>query len=267
MTKPIDATELQNSLHTHTLGRHAELHGEIGSTNSRAVELARQGAPSGTLVLAELQTQGRGRLRRRWHAPRGSSLLMSLLLRPPLAPRQAQRLTMVCSLAAIEGIRRVTGLEGQVKWPNDVYLQERKLGGVLTELGLEGQALVYAVVGMGLNINLDVAALPEVMTPATSLSAALGREVSRLDVLVAILEAAEERYDRLVTGWSPAAEWCEHLLTLGRDVSVSAGDEVIEGRAEGVDDDGALLVRTRDGGLRTVVAGDVSLRRRAPGAA
>ncbi len=260
MTDSLNREALQRALRTHTLGRNVELYAEIGSTNTRAAELAREGAPDGTLVLAELQTLGRGRLDRRWHAPAGSSLLMSLLLRPPLLARQAQRLTMLYSLAAVEGIFTVTGLEARIKWPNDVYLYEHKLGGILTELGLDGSSLTYAVLGMGLNVNLDAQALPEVMTPAISLSSALGRPVARLDLLVAILEAAERRYDRLLSGWSPADEWRRHLLTLGRRVKVSSAGERFDGEAEGIDEDGALLVRTADGVLRQVLAGDVTLR-------
>ena len=263
MDAPIDNQALQQALDARYVGRSAECHDEIGSTNARAAEWARAGAPDGALVCAEVQTAGRGRLDRRWHAPRGSSLLMSLIFRPPLAPRQSQRMTMILSLAAVEAIGRIAGLAARVKWPNDVYLAEHKVGGILTELGVQGEALAYVIVGMGLNVNLDVSALPEVATPATSLSAALGRPVPRLPLLTAILEGIERRYDRLRAGWSPAEEWREHLLTVGRRVTVRAGDEeTLEGVAEGVDADGALLVRDSAGVLRRILAGDVTLRGR-----
>ena len=260
MSDAIRGAALQAALRTRYVGRSAECYDEIGSTNARAAEWARAGAPDGALVCAEEQTAGRGRLARRWHAPRGSSLLVSLIFRPPLFPRQAQRMTMITSLGAVEAIRRVAGLAAGVKWPNDIYLAERKAGGILTELGVRGEALEYVVVGMGLNVNLDVAALPEVATPATSLSAALGRPVPRLELLAAILEGIERRYDRLRERWSPAEEWRERLLTVGRRVVVRAGDEALEGLAEGVDPDGALLVRGAEGALHRVLAGDVTLR-------
>jgi len=261
MQRQITYETLSALLTTRYVGRRAEFHAELGSTNTRAMELAEAGAPDGTLVLAERQTAGRGRLGRRWHAPAGSSLLMSLVLRPALAPRQAQRMTMVCSLAAVEAIERLTGLRAAIKWPNDVYIGERKVGGVLTELGLQGEALRYVVVGMGLNVNFDPDQLQNVMAPATSLSAEVGRLVPRLPLLAAILEGVERRYERMRAGWSPHVEWETHLLTRGRRVSVGTEEGTFDGLAEGVDEDGALIVRRDDGALVRVLAGDVTLRK------
>jgi BirA family biotin operon repressor/biotin-[acetyl-CoA-carboxylase] ligase len=247
-------------LTTRCLGRSLEVYEEIDSTNTRAVALARAGAPEGTLILAEAQTAGRGRLGRQWFAPPGSSLLMSLLLRPALAAAQAQRLTMICSLAAVAAIRRVSGLVAQVKWPNDIALNGKKAGGMLAELGLRGEQLDYAVVGLGLNVNLDLRALPEVLSPPTSLLVEAGRALSRLELLLALLEEAEARYDGLAKGESCHEEWRAHLATLGQPVRVGTPEDVIEGVAEDVDADGALLVREPGGALRRVLAGDVTLR-------
>jgi len=255
--------ELQARLGTRFVGRQAELYETIDSTNTRAVQAAQEGAPDGTLILAEWQSQGRGRLGRRWLAPTGSSLLLSLIFRPPLKPSQAQRMTMVCSLGAVAAIARVAGLQVQVKWPNDLLLEGKKLGGVLTELGMgEQRALAYVVVGMGINVNLDPTILGDVLTPATSLQAVLGRPVSRLDLLAALLEEIEARYEKLRAGWSPREEWRAHLATLGQHVEVKAGEELIQGTAEDIDEDGALLVRTPEGELRRILAGDVTLRGR-----
>lgn len=242
------------------LGREMEIYAEIDSTNARAVALAQNGAPEGLLVLAEHQTQGRGRLGRQWFAPPFSSLLFSLLLRPPLQVGQAQRATMLCSLAMVEAVHEVTGLKASIKWPNDLLLQGGKLGGVLTELGARGALLDYAVVGIGLNVNLDLAALPPVMTPPASLSAVLGHKVSRAALLGAFLRYAEAHYEALKEGWSPHGAWREHLATLGERVTVGTPEEIIEGWAEDVDADGALLVRTTDGALQRILAGDVTLR-------
>lgn len=264
MNHELSRASLEARLTTRVIGRHLELHGEIDSTNTRAVTLAREGTPDGTLVLAERQTRGRGRLGRRWFAPKGTSLLLSLVLRPKLLPRQALRAMMICSLATVEAIRRTSGLSVQVKWPNDIVAHGAKLGGFLTELGLRGRQLDYVVVGMGLNVNLDISALPAWPTPPTSLSAVVGHPVSRLELLVAILEEIETRYYKMCAGWSPHQEWREHLATLGQLVCVTGSQGSIEGVAEDVDQDGALLVRTGDGELRRVLADDVTLRGHPP---
>lgn len=260
MEDSLTFSAIQERLTTRLIGRNLELYEVIDSTNTRAVALARASAPEGTLVLAEEQTAGRGRLGRRWHAPKGSSLLMSLILRPPILSRQAQRVTMIISLAAIQAIAQVSGLRAGIKWPNDIVLGDKKVGGILTELGVHGERLDYVVVGLGLNVNLDVSSLPDLMAPATSLSAEAGRLVLRLGLLLALLEGAEARYERLCQGWSPHEEWREHLVTLGQMVRVGTPEEVIEGLAEDVDADGALQVRTKGGVLRSVWVGDVTLR-------
>ena len=264
MCDALSRETILSRLATRVIGRSLECHQRIDSTNARAVALARSGAADGTVVLAEWQTEGRGRLGRRWFSPPGSSLLMSLVLRPSLAPRQAQRATMICSLAAVEAIAQVTGLTAQLKWPNDIAVDDKKLGGVLTELGSEGRRLTYVVVGMGLNVNLDVSALPTIMAPATSLLEQTGHRVSRTDLLVVLLRELEIRYDRLAAGWSPHSEWREHLDTLGQRVQVSSCESLVEGTAEDVDADGALLVRTDRGELRSVVVGDATLRGHLP---
>ena len=248
------------ALHTRLVGRHLEAHHEIDSTNTRAAQLAVEGAADGTLVIADAQTAGRGRLGRAWHAPAKSSLLLSVVLRPPLSPTQAQRMTMLCSLALVEAIHTVTGVRAHIKWPNDVQIRDRKVAGLLAEAGLRGDRLSHVIVGMGVNVNLDVSMLPPLMAPATSLSDELGRRVSRLDLLVAVIEAIEARYLEACQGWAPHTEWRQHLATLGQHVRLREGNEVVEGMAEDVDPDGALLLRTADSGLRRVLVGDVTLR-------
>lgn len=265
MDGPLDGAEIRARLNTRIVGRALEVHPVIDSTNDRAVALARGGAPEGLVVVAEEQTAGRGRLGRRWHAPPGGALLVSLLFRPPLEPAQAQRVTMVCSLAAVRAVGEVCGLQARIKWPNDVVVADAKLGGLLTELGVSAGALEYVVVGIGLNVNLDVAQLPDLAAPATSLSAELGRPVSRPDLLVAFLRRVDDLYLRLRSGWSPREAWRDALATLGREVAVGTPEETVHGVAEDVDDDGALVVRTPGGEARRILAGDVTLRGHHPG--
>jgi BirA family biotin operon repressor/biotin-[acetyl-CoA-carboxylase] ligase len=233
-----------------------------------AWRLARADAPEGTVVLADVQTAGRGRLQRSWWAPAGSSLLLSVLLRPGWPARHAQRLTMVCSLAVCEAIAVLAGVEARVKWPNDVLIEGRKVCGILAELdvgpGLGGETLQTAVVGIGINVNLEFEGAPKLMAPATSLMLAAGRAISREELLVALLVGVERRYVAVCQGWSYHREWAGRMATLGREVKVSGATETWRGVAVDVDADGALLVRTEEGAVRRVLAGDVTLHEETP---
>ena len=262
----LSVESIEKGLTTAFMGCRVIYYRSIGSTNDVARELAAQGAPEGTLVIADEQTAGKGRLGRRWLAPPGTSLLMSLLFRPHfLASYQAQRLTMICSLAIVEAIEALTGLTAAIKWPNDIVVQGKKAGGILTELGSTGEGLDYVIVGLGLNVNLDfraVEAMGELAATATSLSQELGREVSRLALLWRILENVEGRYQRLQVGELPHGEWAYRLITLHNHIIVNTPQGLVEGWAEGVDADGALILRTDCGGRQRVLAGDVTLRKR-----
>lgn len=235
---------------------------QTGSTMDEARRLAEQGAPDGTLVATDYQTAGRGRLDRHWQAAPASSLLLSFIFRPAIASHQVQQLTMLCGLALAESVEAETGLPVGLKWPNDLEIGGAKVGGILTEVEMSGVRVSYAVVGVGLNVNQDPQQLSRpLLTQATSLSAELGRPVARLPLLWAVLHTVEARYLALGTG-APGlhAEWARRLVTLGRTVTVSTGDAVWEGTAEGVDADGALLVRRADGSLERIMAGDVTVR-------
>lgn len=258
----LSAGEIEGVLTTTVIGRNLVYLREVTSTNDVARTLASEGAADGTVVIADYQAQGRGRLGRQWVAPPGSSLLLSVILRLPLAPEQAQRLTMVCGLALLDAVRQTTGLELGLKWPNDVVAGEKKVAGILTELELRPGSpcrVDYAIVGLGLNVTLAAGDLPaELLIPATSLSDLAGERVRRLPLLVALLAAIEARYLQLRAGRSPHDEWSRRLATMHRRVVVSGGVQAIEGVAEGVDHDGALLVRLDDGSLERIVAGDVT---------
>jgi len=256
----LSTESIKRGLKTDLIGQSIAYYSFIGSTNEVLKELAAQGAPEGTLVIADEQTAGRGRLGRKWLAPPGTSLLMSLLFRPDLAPDQAQRLTTICSLATADAIEGLTGLPAGLKWPNDICIRGRKAGGILTESGTTGGRLDYVIVGMGLNVNLAVSALPELSGIATSLFQELGREVSRLELLWKILAGIEMRYESLRRGKSPHEEWAARLINLGRQVQVTTPRGVLAGWAEGVDADGALILRTSDGQRQRILAGDVTLR-------
>ena len=260
----LSVESIKRGLKTDFIGRSIVYYSSIGSTNDLLKELAAQGAPEGTLVIADEQTAGKGRQGRRWLAPPGTGLLLSLLFCPDLAPSQAQRLTMICSLAIADAVEGLTGLSVGLKWPNDIFIRGKKAGGILTESGTTGGRLDYVIVGMGLNVNLAISALPELIGMATSLSQELGREVSRLELLWEILEGIEARYKSLRKGELPHGEWAARLINLGRQVQVTTPHGVLAGWAEGVDADGALILRTPGGQRQRILAGDVTLQSSAP---
>ena len=263
----LSADRILAGLKTGVVARNLHYLAETGSTMEEARRLAEQGAPDGTVVIADYQTAGRGRLKRRWQALPGSSLLLSLIFRPTIASHQVQQLTMLCGLAVAESVEAETGLPVGLKWPNDLEISGAKIGGILTEVELSGVHVSYAVVGVGLNVNLDPQELSGPLpVRASSLSAELGRPVARLPLLWAVLQAVEARYLALGTGAQALhAEWAARLATIGRMVTVSTGDRAWDGLAEGVDADGALLVRRADGSLERIIAGDVSVRSSAKG--
>lgn len=255
-----------------------EHHASIGSTNDRARELAHAGAPEITLVSADEQLTGRGRQNRAWFTPPGTALAISLLTRPAIAASHAMRLTMLAGLAAVEGIEQATGLRLDLKWPNDVVTLNndqltlsndqwpvdplpltRKVGGILTEASFQGDSIEYAVVGLGINVNVDFSGNAELQTIATSLKTLRGNEIDRAVVLKAIVAACVERYAWLHDGERLREAWAARLINLGREIRVQLDDEIITGRSDGVDDDGALLLRTPDGQVQRLLSGDVTL--------
>lgn len=258
--RELTAEAIANALTTQRLGRPVLIFEQVGSTNDLAHEQARAGARDGLLLLAEEQTAGRGRLDRSWWAPAGTCLLMSLLLRPALPLPLAGQLTMRMGLGAAEGIAQVTGVEPQLKWPNDLLVGGRKLGGMLTELNSADGRLNYAVLGLGLNVNVDFArdgAPADVTGLATSLLLETGREVDRVALLAAILARIEHWYAGPMAHESPHQAWAARLDTLGRRVRVALTGGALEGVAIGVTPEGALLVREDGGAVRTVWSGDV----------
>ena len=210
----------------------------------------------GTAVLAEEQTAGRGRLGRAWVSPAGKNIYVTLVMRPP-APKL--RVLSIVSPLAIAEVLEGIGLTPRLKWPNDVLVGGRKIAGILIETELSGDAVKYALVGIGLNVNFDVEATPEIADIATSVRRELGRDASREELLAALLNAFEARYEQALEGDAVFQAWRSRLETLGRRVRATLGERVEEGVAEDVDTEGNLLVRRDDGSLAVVEAGDVTL--------
>lgn len=252
-----DLSATRMLLHTRRLGREIDHLPVTGSTMDIARARARAGEPEGYTVMAEEQTAGRGRLGRVWVAPPGVNISVSVLLRP--TSHQMKRLGMSVPLAVADAVEEVSGLTPLLKWPNDVRVNGRKLCGILIEAAMLGDTPSFAIAGIGLNVNLDAAAYPEIAGIATSIATERGRPVSREHTLAALLNALERHYDRR-DGDALRQEWRSRLETLGQQVSVTFAGRTERGVAEDVDEEGSLLLRLRDGRLLTFPAGEVTLR-------
>lgn len=259
-------TAIKAQLTTNILGRRIELHPQVGSTNDLVRQAGQRGASEGLVVLAEEQVAGRGRLGRTWVASPGCCVLCSVLLRPRFSPQQAFYVTIVAAVAIHRALKVVGGgvLSPAIKWPNDVLLNGRKVAGILSESEFSGGEWAFSVLGFGINVNLQKEQFGELRDAATSLSAELGREVDRVEVLARVLSELESLYLLLQGGQSGTvhAEWVRNLETLGKRVSITepgsgeAGSPV-QGKALRVDPGGALVVLTDGGVERRILAGDV----------
>lgn len=255
--------ELEEALVGLPVGHPLEYHERIGSTNERAKAWARDGAPAGALVVADLQTAGRGRFGRRWVAPTGSSILASVILRPTVAVVQAPLVTLAWATGTREALADVTGRAVQVKWPNDLVFEGRKIAGILTESILSQDGIDALVVGFGVNVNQEPG--EDVQGGATSLRILAGREFGRGEVLRRILEAGHRSVGLLEReGPEGILDLLRrHSSILGRDVTLVLGGESHSGRAVDIDSDGRLVLET-DRGLFRASAGEVTTRRDLP---
>lgn len=252
--------EVADGLHVRLIGRSLVYHAETDSTNSRAWQLGEEGAPAGTVVIADQQTAGKGRLGRRWCSPPGVNLYLSVLLRPDLEPRQAPQLTFMTSLAVARAVELCSGLRPTVKWPNDVLIGGRKLAGLLNEMSAETEQIHFLVLGIGVNLNMQAAQFPDDLRyPATSLAQELGAPVSRTDfcrTLLAELDRLYLEYER--GGFDVLREgWLGYFDLRGRRVLVEGPQRTLLGEVTGIDHDGALLLLLDNGMLERVLAGDV----------
>jgi BirA family transcriptional regulator, biotin operon repressor / biotin---[acetyl-CoA-carboxylase] ligase len=249
---------------TKVMGRDIRVFKETTSTNDVIEKLARDGVKEGVVVFAESQTRGRGRLGRKWISPPRRGLWFSVLLRPDLRPQEATRLTIASATALRRAIELQTALKPQIKWPNDILVHGKKVAGILIELNAELDRVKYVVLGIGVDVNLNVADLPsELRNVATSLRIEQDGPVSRPELAVAILRELDRDYARVGSNRFPALadEWEEHCITLGRRVLIRVGERQIRGRAESLGEDGELLLRTDHGHLERVAGGDVTLEK------
>jgi BirA family transcriptional regulator, biotin operon repressor / biotin---[acetyl-CoA-carboxylase] ligase len=241
-------------LKTAIVGRNILYYRTLPSTMDFAKKLAREGMGEGVVVLCDEQTEGRGRQGRKWFASPSGSILMSVVFRPTL--EQLPQINMLASLAVVFTIQKVTGINSTIKWPNDVLIDGKKVAGILMENVFEGEALEAAIVGVGLNISLDVSAYPEISSIATSLSAEAGGDFNRDDILRTLLEEMDDLYQAVKRNEDVYHQWLPHVETLGKTVRIKSGTSVEEGLAQSINPDGSLTLRRADGSLVTIVTGE-----------
>ena len=264
LPEELDQVTLVETMNTRIIGKNIEIHQVIDSTNNRARELALEGADEGTLVIAEAQAKGRGRMGRSWISPRGKGIWMSLILRPDLPPDQAPRITAIIAVAVRNALNKATGLETGIKWPNDIIIDGKKVCGILTEMHADIDRIYYVVVGIGINANMTQKDFPtEISSTAASLRIALNSSVDRRQIIALVMDEVEDIYFKYLINrdFQQILDQCrQHSVTLNRPVKVIGRDKAFEGYALDFDEDGSLLVKKKDGEITKVMSGDVSVR-------
>lgn len=263
-TTPYTAVAISSLLTTDTIGRNLHFHDTLDSTNTRARELAADGAIEGTVVVADTQSNGRGRRGRQWHSPANVNLYTSIILRPDMPPERAPTITLLCAVALAEAMERfVTPKRPSVKWPNDILINGKKVAGILTEMNSEPDKIHHIIVGMGVNLNMEASALPtELSEIATSLREVSGKTIDMAKFTAELYSSLEKWYTLcLLKGFKPVLDkWQSYFDRVGTEIKVSgqAAGSSQEGICMGIDDDGALLIKTGSGVVERVVSGDAN---------
>lgn len=261
----LSQVELESRIRTQVMGKSLHYFDVTGSTNVDAKRLADEGAAEGTLVVADRQTQGRGRRGRRWESPSGHSCYFTLLLRPSFPPEKASMLTLLMAHSVALAIEKIAGYETGIKWPNDIVMDGKKVCGILTEMTMEAEYMSHVVIGVGINVNQSsTEAFPEeVREHAASVFMISGQKVQRAQLVGMIMEQFEEDYKAFCDCLDLTCifdSYEAHLINLGKQVRVLDPKGEYSGTAKGINEQGELLVQTEDGTVRTVYAGEVSVR-------
>lgn len=246
------------------IGRNIVSLGIVESTNSLAMELAEKGASHGTVVIADSQTKGRGRMGRPWISPSGGNIYMSVILTHPMDLKEATFLTILAGVACCGALRNATGLPVEIKWPNDLMVSHKKLGGILTELKSCGREMLYAIIGIGINVNIALEDFPpEVRKIATSIKDEKGKTESRTFLIAEILNELDRWYHVFAQQGKNSLlnEWRKLTSMMGKPVQVTMGEEIISGLAHDIDEGGMLIVRLPSGALKRISFGDLVVLR------
>ena len=257
----LSTEEISVQLDSAIIGRHLVSLALTTSTNAEAFRLAEDGAVEGTVITADEQNKGKGRLGRTWSSPPGANLYCSVILRPHIKPFEAPQLTFLSAVAVARAIEQAAGLEPEIKWPNDVLIGGRKVAGLLNEMSAETDGINFVILGIGVNLNMTADQFPDNLRhPATSLYIETGAKVGRARFTALLLNELDRLYAGFLDGGFAQVrrEWEERCNAGGREVVVcNPGCADIRGQFAGIDSDGALLVRSRDGAVERILSGDV----------
>jgi len=258
-------SEIKPILKTKWIGKTIHHFHTLDSTNSKAYQLALDGAEEGEVVVAESQEKGRGRLGRQWFSPPFLNLYLSVILRPKIPPHQASLITLMAAIATADAIQKFSGFLPLIKWPNDILLRNRKVAGLLNEINSEMDRIHFVILGIGINLNMDEKMFSkEIRTVATSLKREMGQTISRKAFLQSLLQELEKWYTIFMKQGSAfiLKAWRDRAHLKGRRVKVTSFGETLGGIAVDVDSDGALILETADGKRKRVVAGDIEYRKK-----
>ncbi|HOU50061.1 MAG: biotin--[acetyl-CoA-carboxylase] ligase [Smithella sp.] len=268
MNKPVnidwDLKKLKDRFAVKLFGHPLYYFSETGSTNDEALALGNAGVPEGTVVLADRQSRGKGRFQRIWHSPAGSNVYTSIILKPQIASSEASQIPIMAGVAVAETLNAYCPDPVNVKWPNDVLIHHKKVCGILSQAKLTGKKIDFIVLGIGINVNLQKKELSkEIRDTATSLAIETGGIISRMDLIISLYENLEKWYKKLIQeGFDPIKKCCLKMMPMiGQTVQVAFGEELLEGKATGMDDDGALILLTEKNREIRVSAGDATIKR------
>ncbi|NSW89726.1 MAG: biotin--[acetyl-CoA-carboxylase] ligase [Firmicutes bacterium] len=261
--------EIRHNLNTRILGREVYYLKSVDSTNNYAKQIASGGCQDGTVVVADMQTAGKGRLGKSWDSPDKKGIWMSIVLKPLIEPSKVQIITLAASVAVVSGIMHTVGVRGGIKWPNDIILEGKKVCGILTEMNSEQDKVNYVIVGIGVNVNQDVGDFQEGLR-GKAISLKSYREIAgmpdtqlkRRDIIKGILVEMEKVYNLIKKGETREIinKWREFSIVLGKEIRVISGNNEYTGRVEDITDDGKLVIKAADGAIHKLVSGEVSIR-------
>jgi BirA family transcriptional regulator, biotin operon repressor / biotin---[acetyl-CoA-carboxylase] ligase len=258
----LDADKIQNDLNPLRLGTKIFVFDAVESTNDLARKYLEEGALEGQVLIAESQTRGRGRMGRSWVSPPGTGIYMSVLLKPQILPQRLPQLTLMAGLGTVQAVNEFSSQKAQLKWPNDILLNGKKLSGILSEYHTTQNGGNAVIIGIGVNANHSQNDFPEILRPtATSLRIENENPVDREALATALIRHLDQEYDAFLRGKNPNVikKWTDHSDMFGKNISVTKGESVIHGTALGLDSQGRLLMRIKNGEEMAFDSGEVSL--------